>query len=252
MIPSGTLVQISDLHLMPDPGTPYRGIDADRSLRRVLAHVARHHADANALLVTGDLVQGGGLATYRRLAGHLDWLGLPWYWIPGNHDQPDALHEAWGERPRSLTLAGWRILLLDSTADPDGRGGGSLITEDLARLEALEGPVPVLLVLHHNPMAVGSPWQDAIGLGNAGAFWRALASIEAPVTVLFGHTHQAWDRVEQGIRLLGCPSTAVQFRKETRTPVVESVPPLSRPGYRWLGLFDTGQVDSLLERIDLA
>jgi Icc protein len=218
----------------------------------VLDHIARHHADIDALLVTGDMVQSGGVATYRRLADYLDGLGLPWYWIPGNHDQPEALREAWGERPRTLTLAGWRILLLDSTADPDGRGGGSLAAEELARLRALEGDDPVLLVLHHNPIPVGSPWQDAIGLGNAGDFLRALAAIEAPVTVLFGHTHQAWDRVEQGVRLLGCPSTAVQFRKGTREPAVESTPPLSRPGYRWLELFDTGQVQSVLERIDLA
>ncbi|WP_207063872.1 metallophosphoesterase [Motiliproteus sp. SC1-56] len=246
------LIQISDLHLMAEPASRYRGADVERSLLAVLDDIATRHADAAALLVSGDMRQEGGIDTYHRLRGYLDELGLPWYWVPGNHDDPQVLAQAWGAPPQAFEAGVWQVVLLDSTAHPDGQGGGALGAPELARLDALEGARPRLLVVHHNPMPVDSPWQDPISLANADAFWARLRQFTAPTAVLFGHTHQAWDLAREGIRLLGCPSTAVQFIKRQTEPRVVVEGEAARPGYRWVRLFDTGQLESGIARIAVA
>ena len=77
-------------------------------------------------------------------------------------------------------------------------------------------------------------------LGNAEQFWQLLGRYPVPVTVLFGHVHQVWDVTRQSVRLLSCPSTAVQFVRGQQTLLIETEGAAALPGYRWLRLCPAG------------
>ena len=245
------LVVISDLHLPERREDRYRGFDVEAHLAQVLAHIERHHPDFDALLLGGDLVQHGGAEAYRRLCGYLqDFAGLrgkPWFWIPGNHDCRTTMRQLRPDHPAQLQWGRWRLLLLDSSYRPDGRGSGELGEPQLAWLEqrlkdvVANQQLPLLLV-HHHPLTVDSAWQDAIMLADAEAFWGVLQRQlpqAYPAWGLCGHIHQARRWQSGAVRWFSCPSTAVQFVAGTAemalaTPERDGNEAL--PGYRWLEL----------------
>ncbi|RDE24082.1 hypothetical protein DV711_00280 [Motiliproteus coralliicola] len=265
------LIQLSDLHLPQLRSQGYRGLDVDRQFQNVLADVGTRFPKADALLLSGDLVHHGSEDGYQRLLGYLKDLGLPWYWIPGNHDDARMMSVLVPQQPKVLCWEGWRLVLLDSTAEPDGRGAGSLPPSELAFLSqqldlAMEQQQRLLVVLHHNPVEVDSPWQNQIMLGNVEAFWARLAPADAagwPIAMLFGHIHQG-RQFERGIhRLFSCPATSVEFAVGTEQMELVERGPQAKPGYRWLQLqrFDSGATSnqsleawlrSGIVRVDLA
>ncbi len=250
------LLQLSDLHLRASPSDRYRSAAIEKQLLAILVHIRQEHADADALILSGDISQDAGEPAYSRLAGYLAQLGIPWYWVPGNHDDQAALQRVWGAPVRVLDAQGWQLLLLNSTHQPDGRGSGCLGARELGwleqRLRDINSNTPVGLVVHHNPLPTGSGWQDAIGLGDAESFWRLLKRFPAVRLVLHGHLHQAWDQQHNNVRVLCCPSTAVQFRKTTMSPETEQEPGIAEPGYRWLSLHSDGALSTGVERLQRA
>jgi len=68
------LVHVSDIHVHPES---ILGSDPAPRLQRALAHVAEYQADAERLIVTGDLTHLGEEASYRRLRALLESAALP-------------------------------------------------------------------------------------------------------------------------------------------------------------------------------
>ncbi len=245
------ILQISDMHLMTQATERYRDIDVEVRLHAVISHLSTHHSDAKLLLLTGDLVHQGGLDSYRRINTALADLNIHPYWIPRNYDCAETMATLWGGISRQVSLDGWRLTLLDSTADPDGRGSGALADSELAFLrQQLTLDTNHVVILHHNPIRVDSQWQQVISLTNAEEFNRILASSSGRGVVLFGHLHQHWDSNFGNWRMLGCPSTAVQFRKHCDYLELETSGVESWPGYRWLILSADGKIDTGVERCD--
>ncbi|MCW8884018.1 MAG: metallophosphoesterase [Motiliproteus sp.] len=243
------IIQLSDMHLMASAEQLYRGIDVERRFGQCLDHVAENHGDADLLLLTGDLLHSGGAEGYQRIAKMLQPLSIPWHWIPGNHDDLTVIETTWGTMAGDLSLDGWKLTLLDSTANPDGLGSGSLAGSELDRLQTrLNLPGYHLVVLHHNPMVTESAWQDPIALGNRNQLMKMLHESGRSGALIFGHLHQQWDIKDGNWRLLSCPSTAVQFRKSSEHFVIEDQADEAWPGYRWLQLGAQGELTTAVER----
>ena len=200
------LVHLSDIHI---DDAPILGHDPVERFEAALAHVAEHHGDAERVVVTGDLTHRGDAASYRRLRALLRSAGLVdadgaserLRLLIGNHDDRGAFREAFPETPCDAhgfvqsvdeTAAG-RFAYLD-TAEP-GTHAGHLSPERLAWLagvlaRAREDGAAVHLFMHHNPVPVGVPSSDSIGLVQ----WRELGELLSgfPGTVrhlYFGHCH---------------------------------------------------------------
>lgn len=245
------LLQISDPHLFGAAGGALRGVVTRRSLESVLRHATAHHADAAALLLTGDLVNDdpGGYAVVRELMGDL---GKPVWCIPGNHDDPGLMRRALGEPP--FVVGGhhdhgaWRIVMLDSCVP--GKSHGHLSAAELGRLDrALKsaGERHVLIGLHHHPRPMGSRWIDKVALRNPEEFFAVTDRYPGVRVVLCGHVHQSHDSRRQGVRFLATPSTCVQF-----LPHAEhfSIDPAA-PAYRRLTLRADGTIDTEVLRVRL-
>jgi Icc protein len=244
------VLQITDFHLFDSPDKTLLGVDTESSLLAVLELAKRNHWPPDLVLATGDLTQDGSAQGYRRLSGYLSQLGVPVYWLPGNHDDRQAmdahlhgegLHQAW-----EVTLGNWYIILLDSSV-PD-KVGGCLSEAELGRLNAglrAHADKHVLVCLHHNPVAVGSDWMANIGLDNSDAFFEILEGYDNVRAVMWGHIHQDYTRTRHGIELMATPSTCFQFTPQSRDFAVDD----ELPGYRWLRLAGDGSLRTGINRL---
>ena len=227
-----------------------RGVATAATLARCLAHARRRHPRPDAVLLTGDLVHDDP-AGYAQLRSQFEGIGAPVHCLPGNHDDPATVRAELGGAPFVHDFArryeDWVIVMLDSTVP--GEHGGHLDAEELARLDAALTAAPgscALVCLHHHPVPHGSAWLDELMLGNAPELFDVLARHEGVRALAWGHTHQPLDAVRDGIRLMGTPSTCMQFAQDSPEFGVDGRP----PAYRWLRLEEDGRLDTGIEWVD--
>ncbi|WP_433293111.1 metallophosphoesterase [Pseudonocardia sp. CA-142604] len=205
MTPEHTLIQLTDLHLVAEPGELRHGVDTADALARALASVEESGVRPAALLFTGDLADAGEPGAYERLREIVQpvarRLGAPALFAMGNHDDRAALRRhLLGVRLRGepgdtapldhvTWVGGLRIVVLDSTVP--GHVHGELSPAQLAWLEAeLAEPAPAgtVLALHHPPLPTSSRLSADIQLRDRSTFAAILAGTDVRV-VLAGHTH---------------------------------------------------------------
>ena len=92
-------IHISDFHLVA-PGEKLWGLDPAARLDRCLDDIATWHDDAGFCAITGDLANAGDPAAYGWLAERLSSFPLKCLIIPGNHDEREALAEAFPDAGR--------------------------------------------------------------------------------------------------------------------------------------------------------
>ena len=245
---SSRVVQLSDTHLMREPGGQLVGIDTDRSLSAVCRLVASL-GPIDALLLTGDLAGDEAEEAYGRLEEALAPLGVPSFWLPGNHDAVwSDDHPLKSHFKRTVQLPHWDILMLN-TQHP-GVVAGFLAG---AEIQALEQAVdeaqrtgrPLLVATHHPLMPVGCAWLDEIGAENAQAALARLAPLGERAVVISGHVHQDSAQTYQGVQCLTVPSTCIQFAPNSTDFQVDA----QAPGCRMLTLHESGAWETTVLRV---
>lgn len=245
------LVQITDTHLFAHAEGELVGMNCDEGLRDVLALVRSHESEAKALLFTGDASQDNSAESYVRLEAALSSLGLPQYWIPGNHDEQLSLKRVIGPRHTcghvSFSSGEWRIIMLDSSVP--GQVYGRLAKDELQflRLSLEDAREPhVLVCLHHNPVPVAAAWLQQHCLKNSDELFAILDAEPRVRAVLFGHIHHELDVIRRGVHYLGSPSTCIQFHPSSGEFALDDL----NPGYRWLELMHDGAVNTGIRRVE--
>ena len=210
------LVQLSDPHVVAGA----EGDDAAAALAHAVAEVMRLPLPPQAVLVSGDLVHDGAPASYARVKDLLAPLQMPVHVIPGNHDEPAALRDAFGTADEA-TVGDLR-LLLSSTHVP-GSDGGHLDVEALA--ERLDDR-PTILAMHHPPLRTGVPAIDDIGLATADreALAALLARSPQVLRVVCGHVHRTTFETLGGCGVFTCPSTYLQVEPGADPGTIAFVP----------------------------
>jgi Icc protein len=238
------LVQLTDTHLFGEESADLRGVATLPALRAVLDAAAADIAAADAVLVTGDVVQDDPRG-YAHFHAALRGLRKPVLCLPGNHDDVPQMRAALRGGPFQvggwLDIADWRLVMLDSVVA--GRAGGRLCAdelEDLERTLAGAGRRHALVCLHHHPVAMSSRWLDEVGLENADAFFEVIDRHPNVRGIVWGHVHQAFDALRGRVRLLSTPSTCTQFQPRVAEFAVDTRP----PGYRILELRADGAIDT--------
>ncbi|CAI8440942.1 MAG: metallophosphoesterase [Luminiphilus sp.] len=245
---SSRVVQLSDTHLMREVGGQLVGIDTDRSLAAVCRLVAAQ-GPIDALLLTGDLAGDEAEEAYARLDAAITPLGVPSFWLPGNHDAVwSDDHWLKSHFKRTVQLPHWDILMLN-TQHP-GAVAGYLAGSEI---EALEQAVdyahamgrPLLVATHHPLMPVGCAWLDEIGAENAQAALQRLAPLGEKAVVISGHVHQDSGQAYHGVQCLTVPSTCIQFAPGSAEFQVDA----QAPGCRMLTLHESGEWETAVLRV---
>mgnify|MGYP001811643566 CR=1 FL=1 len=225
------VVQLTDTHLCARDGGTLLGMDTDHSLQAVIELVRGERPELDLVLGTGDLADGGAREAYERLRDYFDGLCMANFWLPGNHDDHDAMLSVTAGAPRlyrEIRAGQWQIVLLNSQVP--GEVGGELGAEELAFLEAAlaEGAkagLHALVSLHHQPVTVGCGWLDEQMVSDASALCQLLDRYDGVRALLWGHVHQEIDRDRNGVRLLASPSPCVQFAPGCDKFQADDLPP---------------------------
>jgi Icc protein len=246
------LLQLTDTHLSAREDGALRGVLTRPALRAVLAHALAFHGNAEALLLTGDLVNDDA-AGYAAVRSEFGALGKPVYCLPGNHDDAALMRRELADAPFQVgghaDFGHWRVVLLDSSVA--GQAAGHLGEDELLRLDqslATAGPRHVLVCLHHHPVPQASRWLDGVALANAAELFAVTDRHSCVRAMAWGHVHQAFEGRRHGVRLFGTPSTCAQFLPGAEQFALDPTP----PGYRRFTLRADGTLDSEVLRVPLS
>jgi 3',5'-cyclic-AMP phosphodiesterase len=143
-------------------------------------------------------------------------------------------------------LGNWHLLFADATIP--GQDSGRLGYDQMRCLDALLSaePVPTLLFLHQHPVPIGSAWMDTMGVSNTAELLALCRRHSHMRALVCGHIHQELDMDFGGVRVLGAPSTCVQFLPGSADFALDNLP----PGYRELRLDQNGHFETWVERLD--
>lgn len=244
------VAQISDTHLFASEEQEMLGVATAQSFQAVVRSLQALQPQPDVLLMTGDLSQDETLESYERLCQLITPLGIPAYWIPGNHDIPEVMQEVLQSQSisplKSFQAGGWNFVLLNSAVA--GKTNGALSPETLMWLEQqlqAECDRPTLVALHHPPLSISSEWMDNLGVHNPEELFQVLDRHPQVKIVVFGHIHQAFDAERNGVRYLGVPSTCVQFTPKARDFTIDE----TQPGFRLLKLESNGEFTTQVKRV---
>jgi 3',5'-cyclic AMP phosphodiesterase CpdA len=220
------IAQLTDTHIKTAGRLAYGRVDTSAMLADAVEALRRLDPQPDLLLITGDLVDLGSAEEYACLRAILAPLSQPLLVVPGNHDEREALRNAFADGGY-LPTSGFlhyavddyplRIVGLDTLIP--GQGGGELCAERLdwlARTLAERPAAPTLILMHHPPFVTGIGHMDRIGLQGRQAFAALLEQHPQVQRVLCGHLHRTIHAVVGGRSVLTSPSTAHQVALDLR------------------------------------
>ena len=128
------IAQISGLHI-PRKNTKTYGIaPMVENLVLCMDHINQHLPKPHLVLVTGDIPSTGQAEEFNHAANLLNRFEMPFYVIPGNHDDRDILRSTFGKQACPVESEGkidyviedsdLRLIALDSTLT--GSAGGEI------------------------------------------------------------------------------------------------------------------------------
>lgn len=248
-----SILQLTDLHLVAEPGRPLLGIDTAASFEAALGQALRH-APPDLVLLTGDLAHEPQRDVYLRLIETVErHLGRHWLWTPGNHDLSTPMREALAHlgidatQKRAARRGRWLVLMLDTHTD--NHVAGRLAETELAWLrQSLDETDAdwVLLAGHHPLQPVGTAWLDTDRVENAPALFELFETHPKVRLYVCGHVHQRAEDETHRVPLLTTPSTCFQFRAGSSSFTLDTE---AAPGWRWIRLRCDGGLEHTVERL---
>ncbi|PHQ79459.1 MAG: hypothetical protein COB66_06775 [Coxiella sp. (in: Bacteria)] len=229
------VLQLTDLHLFKSDSDKMFGVTTNDHFFKVIERVKKNLTPLpDMILLTGDLSQDGTAASYDIIANTIDPLGIPAYFIPGNHDNFDTMRTVF-EKTNNIRyvdytdLLTWRFIFLNT--QKIGATPGLLAEGELKKLkQCLNAPSSaakhIVIVMHHHPMKVGTPHMDQYILKNNAAFFKILAPFNNVKLILTGHVHNHYSLMHGNIAIMSAPATSVQLKKGA-----VSVQPVDEIGY---------------------
>ncbi|MEM5500445.1 phosphodiesterase [Ahrensia kielensis] len=199
-----SFIQITDTHIVPKGYLAYQRSDTATALECAVSKINQSLpllGSVDCAIVTGDLTDHGSKEEYERFKDIMSALELPYLAIPGNHDDREAMRDAFAKddwMPKSgpihwrrdigaLTLIGLDTLLQNAHYGELSSDGFAYADSMLTEI----GDRPVVIATHHPWMSTGIHAMDADKLRNGAALMERLEAHPAPVRMISGHVHRA-------------------------------------------------------------
>lgn len=174
-----------------------------------------------AIVVSGDIADMGSRWAYDFVHKKLLSLGLPVYYVPGNHDSIAEMYSII-DKEHFLTpfyLNDWKFIPLnsvlpDETSPGKNMGRGYLDKYDLIQLNnELKTDKKICLILHHPPIEQDG-WLNRKLLDNREDLNSIIANNKNIKLVLYGHTHYHSIKVIGHTTYICAPSVGFAFDKD--------------------------------------
>lgn len=227
------IAQISDLHLRTD-GHKLKGIvDSVAALRNVVEHINALEPRPDVVLATGDLANKAHIQDYETLEVMLRALTMPFYVIPGNHDDRAMMRETFakdGYLPEDgkflhYTVEEWPVRLIALDTKADRRDGGEICPQRLQWLEARlsEHPQrPTVIFMHHPPFKTGIGFMDKQRFDGADDLEALIRRHPQVERIVAGHLHRTITKRFAATVASVCASSAFQMALDLRPDVGSS------------------------------
>jgi Icc protein len=194
-----TVLQVSDTHLRAEPHTPVDN-DPDASLSATLDAVRGISADL--VLLTGDIADDASISALRRVHQLVGGIGAPIMAVAGNHDDLGSVRTVFGSVD-AAEIGAWRVLGVESVIP--GQDHGAVDVGELTRRLDLLDDRPTLLAIHHPPRSPST--NPMFQLIHADEMLAAVLARPHVRAVVSGHLHEAFDRHDRDLQLIGGPSS---------------------------------------------
>ena len=120
-----TIAQASDFHIWKNGKFAYEVSDTLKGLKNFVRHINKLTFSIDLLIITGDLSDDGSISSYKIIKENLTGLTIPYYIIPGNHDNKKNMAAVFVEHTylqnyfddrifHSFIFKDIKIILLDS------------------------------------------------------------------------------------------------------------------------------------------
>jgi 3',5'-cyclic-AMP phosphodiesterase len=219
------IAQLTDTHITRPGRRRALVTDTARYLARCIDAVNRLRPRPDVAVLTGDLTERGACEEYARLRGLLDALAVPWYVVPGNHDDRARFRATFADRadlpaggaPIEYVVDDFPVRLIGVDSTSPGHAGGAISAASLAWLNArlAEGRHrPTLLFMHHPPFRTGVRYLDALGFRGVDQLATIVRAHPQIRQIVSGHVHCVRQARWNGVVASTSLSTAPQLVPE--------------------------------------
>ncbi|MBU2935554.1 MULTISPECIES: phosphodiesterase [Pacificibacter] len=229
-------IQITDTHIV-EKGHLVCGVsDTNAALRKAVNSINNRLpalGQIDCAIVTGDLTDNGTPEEYAHFAEIMADLKLPWIAIPGNHDNRNAMRNAFARQHwmPSFGPIQWlqdfgpfAVLGLDTLLEGAHHGELSapaftFVDEQLIKLAGK----PLVVATHHPWMYSGIPEMDADNLRNGARLMELLEHYSGPIRMISGHVHRAITGQVGRVLCQISPSPCHSVNRDQRKDAVHSL-----------------------------
>lgn len=219
-------IHISDTHIHSDPtyNSRYATYTPQVGMQGLIKALAELPFRADFILHSGDIVYDPDIEMYAHARRELSKLGLPLYYVCGNHDSSEGIQRFLMDRtdltPKlnyTFEVNGVQFIVLDSNDTSRVTVPAGYVSEDqLAWLEGLctaDDARPLVVATHHNVLPSGVPWLDGyMRTANGEALHAVLVKAQHRLRGVFhGHIHQPVDQYSDGVLYSAAASPWCQF-----------------------------------------
>lgn len=236
------IAQISDIHIAGYGKKTYNIAPMAENLALSVDHINQFDPVPDVVIVTGDIAMNGLEEEVERADKILNKLQMPFYVVPGNHDERSSLWSVMGGNACPSMPDGFinfvvddyavRLIGIDSTVP--GEPGGEICEKRAAWLDARlaeETEKPTAIFMHHPPVKCGVLETDEdgfVGVDRLAAVVEKYSNIER---LICGHIHLQVNVRWHGTVVSTAPSTGMELALDL-TLTRESEFLLEAPGYQ--------------------
>ena len=220
------IAQISDLHIVGRGKKTYGIAPMGENLKLCVDHINQLSPKPNLVLVTGDITDTGREEEFQHARDLLSDLNIPYYVIPGNHDNRSRLLSTFNQETCTsikgaedqvfinYTIEDFeiRLIALDSTSP--GEAGGEICSQRANWLEkrlSEDTEKPTLIFMHHPPVKLGVIETDIDGFSGADKLGEIVKKYNNIEGILCGHVHLPTFTRWQGTIVSTAPSIGMRL-----------------------------------------
>lgn len=236
------IAQISDIHIAAPGKKTYNIAPMAENLAATVAHINGQNPRPDVVIVTGDIAMNGLQSEVERAADILNELAMPYFIVPGNHDDREKLWNVFGNKACpakhddfiSFVVDDYAVRLIGLDTTIPGKPGGEIGEKRAQWLDerlSENTEKPTVLFMHHPPVKCSVLETDEDGFIGVERLANIVDKYSNIEKLLCGHIHLLVNVRWHGTVVSTAPSTGMELLLDLNMKL-ESAFLLTPPGYQ--------------------